>query len=624
MLTEEELSEGFALGDWIVYPKRHVVAGPSGEVTPEHKVFQLLMLLAQAGGDVVTREDMIRDIWDDRLTGDDSINRVVSQLRKTLNDTRPYRYVELVSRQGYRLGETVEPLVPRAPAEATDQQVSRRPGWLVAGVAAMVLAAGVYLGSMVELAPRSTITIGVMPVVNTSGDPGNEYLSNGFKAELLQTLHRLPNVRLKNISVTFPDLTDEAIRRRIDADLLLNTQLFRTADDLSVYFELVEDDGVITLADNVDGSIEVVFAMQEALAERISDHLFGEGSDLVRTQTRTLNAAAYDRYMRALSFYERRADGGNLSQAIALFRESIELDPDFGPAHLLLAEAYALSPVYDLDASPSEMRRLAIETVEAGVANDSSIRDAAGSVYGFVLHKQKRWGDAEREFRRATTAEARDPNAFNLYSQMLAGVGRLTESLDYARLAWEMEPTSTVMTSRVALAATWVDDRNTALQFFDRTAELGAAGETHILGEALFHFRNEDIQAAYVAAVRSASRTGGQTDWIDPVFAAFADPGMVPQALRTIDAASADELIDVRAEVFLRTLFEDVDNAMAIAWKLLNEREVFELDILWIPEMRPLREHPEFAALLNELGIADYWELRGCQFRDDRVQCPDA
>ena len=174
------------------------------------------------------------------------------------------------------------------------------------------------------------------------------------------------------------------------------------------------------------------------------------------------------------------------------------------------------------------------------------------------------------------------------------------------------------------MAATWVNDSVLATEFFARSAELGDAGVTHTLGEALFYLREQRIEEALDKAQSSAEQEGHSQDWIAPVFTALLDPAQHDLGLAAIDEATANKDVGYQVEFFVRVNLGDMDGAMRIARLLLQEGEVFEMDILWIPEMRAFRETAGFLELISALGITNYWAERGCEFVDDSVTCTDA
>ncbi len=623
MPTIEELNKGFELGEWEVLPARGVFRRGEQEEHPEPLVFGVLLALARRDGDLVTRDELVSELWDGRPMGDEPINRSLSQLRGHLGDRdRPYQYVETLTRRGYRLKKRVRLMHP---AEQLDR-VSPKPPlqsrlWqIVASIGALTLVAAVIWTLRPEL-PRS---MGVLPFANGSGNADDQYLVFGFKDELMQTLHNIPDFVVINGRVTYDDeeLTD--IAKILNVDTVLEGTVQRSGDTLTVSYEISNgSNGAMINSGDITGPLEDFFALQERLAKIVLDDLFGPSPQTLISSSRPANFGAYERYMRGLFVFQRRGQQGNLENAIELFQDTIRLDGQFGPAYLQLATAYALLPEYR-NAPLEEMNRAAIDTVEEGIDVDDSIRDAGNAVFGFVFHKQKNWKQAEQAYVRATRAEIVDSNAFNWYSRMLASVGRLDKALDQVIAAQEMDPTSAVINSRLAFAYTWMDNRPMAYEFYERSEMLGAGGTTHVMGYALLLARDGKLDEAYEqvkAAVESAETSA---NWVDPLFAAFADPAASGAALNAVDVAVAEDQITDQAEFVVRGLLGDLDGAMRVARRLEDPGEAFEMDLLFIPEMQPLREHADFLDLMDALGISHYWEDNGCTWTSAAVQCPDS
>lgn len=624
MPTEEELRQGFTLGEWEVLPLRGVLRCGDQEERPEPRVFGVLIALAKRNGDLVTRDELVDELWDGRPTSDEPINRCMSQLRGHLGDkSRPHEYVETLTRRGYRLLKPVELLHPAETdtAVAADAQVVT-PSSRWKAVSAAIIVAVVAWIAWTEIPPGDFRSIGVMPFENASLDPANDYLVSGFKDELVHTLHNIPNFTVKTSRDVREGDETRDIARDLDVDAVLTGRVHRNGDVLQIFYT-VEDGrtGGVVATSELDGPIDEIFKLQENLARMVRDDLFGKSSQQLITRTRPASFGAYDRYMRGLYALDKRQDsGGSLEEAIELFQDTIRLDENFGPAYLMLATAHTLMPTYR-GAPVAELNRLAIDTVERGIAVDESIGDAANAIFGFVHHRERNWMQAEEAYIAATSADIVDPNAFNWYSRMLASVGRLEASLEQALIALELDPTSAVMNSRVALTYLWLGDDENAEAFFERAAKYGAGGRTHMMGYVLFLSRKGNNDEAAVVSRQVAKVAGASPDWVEPFFDAMDDPGLRPQALAAIDSATAANETTEQVEFMARTMLGDVDGAMRVA-QLLEQREVvFEMDLLFIPESQPLRAHPGFADLMTSLGITDYWKQRGCAWAEGSVRC---
>jgi DNA-binding winged helix-turn-helix (wHTH) protein/TolB-like protein len=621
MWSKEELFEGFTIGDWEVLPARGLLRQGDNEVHPEPKVFEVLMALAQRDGDLVTRDQLIEAVWDGRPTSDEPINRCLSQLRGHLNDRqRPHQYVETLQRRGYRLmqpvvlhAQTAEPSVPEVTGAVLRQ-------WKIV---AAVLAAG-FLGTIVLSMREPAIeppirSVAILPIENLSGDPANQYIVDGIKNVLAGRLAEIPDLRIKNTRVNY-DMEPSEIAIQLDVDTVLTSAVQLQGETLKVTYLISRGRDNVTIGSGeVNGNVDGIFALQQRLAKSIHADLSGASAPQLITRY-TPDSVAYNSYMRGMYALEHRGESDNLENAITLFQESIGRDRFFGPAYLSLATAYALLPRYR-NAPVAETNRLAVQTVEMGVAVDANIGDAAGAIYGSVYHQQKRWAESEAAYLQAISADVVDSNAFNWYSRMLASVGRLDDALTQALAAVAIDPDNAVNNSRVAITYTWLGMSDKAHEYFRRSDDLGLVYPTHQLARALLLFREGRIDEARDVAIAATGMDGDHAEWVDPVFAAFADPLQVDAALSVLQETTDGSSIEPTVEVIARTLFGDIDGAMAIARRLQGVGELFEMDLLYIPELQPLREHPDFMPLLKSLGVIDYWSQADCQWTGTKATC---
>jgi DNA-binding winged helix-turn-helix (wHTH) protein len=118
------------MGPWLVLPDRNQLRGDDREISVEPRLMQVLVYLAGTPGEVVTREDLKVSVWQDELLADDSLNRVISDLRRVLeDDPADPRYIETIRGVGYRLVAPVTAVTPEAPAVATDADQTPKPLW---------------------------------------------------------------------------------------------------------------------------------------------------------------------------------------------------------------------------------------------------------------------------------------------------------------------------------------------------------------------------------------------------------------------------------------------------------------------------------------------------------------
>lgn len=617
MPKEEELQGGFNLGEWEILPDQGVMRRGDTEVRPEPQTWRVLMLLAKYDGTLVTRDNLVDEVWGGRAVAEDPINRAIREVRKSLGDSaHDPTYVETLHKRGYRL------LVPVELHKAKEDDpviVEPGPGPRLWKFAAIILVLGI-VAYIVWSPPPPDRSMAVMPFQNLSGQQSDEYVVSGFKVVLVQALHGIEDYKIK-IGPSDNDKEPDEIAALLNVESVLSGAMQRNGNRLRVNY-VISTHGEVAHSGNVDGTADDLFALQQKLANKVRGDL---GDKLLPELIKTYqpDSVAYDSYMRGMFALEHRGDPGKFESAIELFENAIHLDENYGPSYLALATVYSLLPTYQ-DASPEEMDRLALQTIRKGIAVDPTIEDAAGAIYGYVYHKQKRWKESEAAYLRAINADVVDPNAFNWYSRMLASVGRLDESLAQALAGLEIDPSSPSINSRVAMSYSWLEENQEALKYYERANALGWNGTTHILSYAFILIQTGQIQKAKTNALDAMQMAGESKDWVGPVFEAFGDLGdhtKANAALEALNKVSAVESINPRVEITVRTIFGDLDGAMRVAKLLEKPGENFEMDLLFIRQLKALRRHPDFMPLMDKLGITRYWQSKGCVWDGDRVTC---
>ncbi|MGB5626791.1 MAG: winged helix-turn-helix domain-containing protein, partial [Woeseiaceae bacterium] len=209
MPTKEDLFEGFTIGEWEVLPGHGVLRRGDQEERPEPKVFEVLLSLASHDGNLVTRDDLVNDVWGGRPTTDEPINRCLSQLRGHLDDrARPHQYVETLQRRGYRLMKPIR-LHKQLEPEQTDAAVTPRSSLRLWRIVAAAMALGFLVTIALTMRPPGpdpgVHSVAILPIENLSGDPANQYIVDGIKNVLARRLSETPDLVIKNTRVRYDE-----------------------------------------------------------------------------------------------------------------------------------------------------------------------------------------------------------------------------------------------------------------------------------------------------------------------------------------------------------------------------------------------------------------------------------
>lgn len=326
----------FDLGGLKVRPSERLVVrnGEQRELQP--RVMQVLVALAKARPDVVSRDRLIDLCWDGRIVGDDALNRCVLSLRHLAHEFTPPPFeIQTVPRVGHRLVVTTE---EKAPAS---QSVKNKRWAAFTALALLMVAVGGFFIWQLRGAEPKPASIAVLPFRNlSSGDP---YFAEGVGEEILGQLSREPQFRVIGSSSSSqfgenPNINEVA--DRLDVDYVLEGSVRKQGDLVRVNAGLVRaSDGARLWADSYDGKLDDIFAIQQRIGGAIASALQRR---LVRTPVLTgplvTKGEVYDYYLtaRALIRTNNRRMG---PAAVDLLRDAIRIDPGYAPAWASLAEA---------------------------------------------------------------------------------------------------------------------------------------------------------------------------------------------------------------------------------------------------------------------------------------------
>ena len=537
MPTCTALMRGFELGPWAVIPERSLIRNGAAEHKLEPLVMDVFVALASRDGEVVSKEQLIDEVWGGRPQTDDVITRCISALRRGLaDDAKDPRFIETVQRRGYRVMQPV--ILPDAAGRAPGDMPGDTAGTslrtdlvlLAVGFIAVALIAWFALiGRAPPGGQDAFASVAVYPFecLLEDGDTGR-HLCFGFAEQAITSLNEVGGVRI----VRKRNLLEAD--HAIEEDSVVTGSVQIIADDVRIAARLEDArTGEVTWSDTFDAGRDAIFELQR----RVGNGLRGALDDdfVAAAPDGAVSYAAAEAYALGRYIFEQR-DHDRIEEAISQFEEAIRLDATFGAAWLGLAYMYSIWPDYDLRIDRWSSFDKALEVIAEGVRRDPSIEEAAGTVYGYVYHKQNRWGEAMAQTLKAVSAESPGADDYHWHSRVLASVGRLDESLEFARLGAAQDPEYPVIMSRLAIASFWVDDLGNARRYFDIANRMELEASIHSLAYSLFLIRTRQFDAAAAMATRALDEISLPSTWVGPVFAGIADPAERASALQRLGA----------------------------------------------------------------------------------------
>ncbi len=470
-------------------------------------------------------------------------------------------------------------------------------------------------------------SIAVLPFVNMSDDPNNEYFSDGISEELLNVLVRVEGLRVASRTSSFAfkgkDTSIPNIASSLGVDHILEGSVRKAGTTVRVTAQLIDARTDKHLwSETYDRKLEDIFAIQDEISGHIVEALkvaLGAGGEkaIEQAEAPTDNLEAYEDYLRGRYFWQMRG-GENIATAIELFEKATALDPTFARAWSSLASAHITMPTYS-DEPDEDHYPKALSYARKALALDPTIAEAH-AVLAEIARMDFRWSAAEAHYRNAIENEPKNSTSHLWYAEHLLANGRRDDALDEARIAYQLDPLSPG-TNSVLGHAYWYDGNNTQAEKYTRQAvQLGHFGAMLDLGDMLME-RGRFEEALALAKDFEAKLLG-----LDGIAVARV------AAHRDDDARQAffDRINDPASQVPKTYFVSDyanlgrMDEAFAIASDL-RSFEANSLFTFWRQDMTAFRSDPRFVDVIKSAGYIGYWDEYGwapdCARTRDTIVC---
>ena len=626
------------------------------------QAYQVLLLLAECAGEVVSREQLRERLWPQVTYVDfeHGLNTAVKELRAVLSDSvaQP-KFIQTLPRLGYRLmvpvtqeppggsatAETTSPVSAseinvKEPAAETDAAAESTavqesvPGvasgllpsrlrWWTPVVIALVLAAATFLAwhnshrkSTSSSLPQGWHMLAVLPFENLTGDPAQEYFSDGLTEEMIDQLGRLDPAHLGVIgrnSVMRYKTNHEAtteIASELGVSYLLEGSVRRDSDKVRISAELIQVESQASIwSRQYDRELKDVLALQSEIAREIAGEIHLTLNDAgqtgaTRAALQTPNSReAYDLYLRGLYFWNKRAPA-DIERAMGYFEQAVQKDPSSARAYAALANCYTLFSGY-AGVPPKDLLQKARDAAHHAVELDDSLAEAHVSLALVSQDCDWDWKNAEAEYRRAIQLNPNYATAHHWYAEYLALMSRFDESHVEIEHARQLDPLSLIIASDHAVILYYSRQFDAAIQQFRAVLDMEPAFPR--TGSLPFAYLQKGMNGQALAALNAAGEISGKGLWFWSS-AAYVNgrSGKMEEAhkdLRNLIRASQERQVD--PIVFVTGYLGLKENDQAITW-LQKAHDVHSVSLTALkvePIYDPLRSDPGFQELLHQMNF---------------------
>jgi DNA-binding winged helix-turn-helix (wHTH) protein/TolB-like protein/Tfp pilus assembly protein PilF len=646
----------YEFGPFTLQPSEHRLLRDGRPVTLSPKAFDILLLLVQNAGGLVSKDDLAKKVWPGGFAEEANLTANIAALRKALGH-RPDgdEYIETVPRLGYRFtalaneadaGSELDSDGPDAlptargaqakpnrahvtphrdfPAVAgtvgeslTQRKPSRKVTLAVAGLTAL-LAVGLWLQSKrrpgTNQVSAGTSSIAVLPFQSLSSSPDQEYLGLGLPDALITQLGGLrqivvrPTGSIRRYSASGIDPV--AAGRELKVDSVLVGSVQRLEDRIRVTVRLLRvSDGAQLWSDTFDENFTDLFGVEDSISQQVTKALALQLSGQEQQQLAkryTQNSDAHQLYLKGRYFWGKRTPAG-VDESIGYFQQAIAADPQYALAYAGLADSYLLqgSSGYS-ELRPQEAMQKAMAAAERALALDDTLAEAHTSLGYVKLIFAWYWQGAEQEFHRALELNPSDTTALHWYSHYLTAMGRHDESLAASKRALAINPVDLPLNEHLAWVYIMAHQYDRAVDQCRKTLEMDPdfALAHRRLGEA-YEYQGKHPEA--IAEFQKALQlSGGAVVYKALLGGAYASSGRREDAERSLRELTELSRKRYISSTLIAAIYLDLgDRDQAFHWldKAYEERS----DLLTYAKVDPtfdsLHSDPRWAALLEWLKL---------------------
>jgi TolB-like protein/Tfp pilus assembly protein PilF len=506
---------------------------------------------------------------------------------------------------------TAAPVAVAVPAPAVRPWWRSKTAMACGGVLAM---AAIALAAWLAIGPvrgKAINSVAVLPFANQGGDPNTEYLSDGITEGVINSLSRLPQLRVMARTTVFRYKGREDDPQKIGRDLgvgaVLVGRLQPRGDLLTVQTELVDvASGAQLWGEQYNRKLADLMAVQDEISREISDklrlRLTGEEKSRLAS-AHAVNPEAYQLYLKGRYAFNRRG-AESLKRAVQYFEQAITLDPNYAQAYVGLANTYGVISTYQGGLPPKESLPKAKTAALKALELDSTLADAHPPLALVKSQYEWDWAGAEREFRRAIELNPNYVDGRYFYAYVyLSPMGRHAEAIAQMKQALETDPLSLIVNANLGGIYYWARRYDEAIAQCRRTLEIDA---DFVVAHARLRELYEQ-KGMYEQAIAEQQRMDEESrrraPLLENAYRAGGGQGYWQKLLElTMDRAKREYTAPTRlAQIYARL----GDDRRAFEWleRACRERDVFLGNLKVDPSYDSLRSDPRFADLLRRIGL---------------------
>jgi TolB-like protein/Flp pilus assembly protein TadD len=542
----------------------------------QEQPFQILQILLEHPGDLITREDLRKRVWpsDTFVDFDHGINNAIKRLREALGDTAETpRYVETLPRRGYRFIGRTECELPKI---------------------------------------RS---LAVLPLEDLSRDPEREYFADGLTEALITILAKIGDLRVisRTSAMQYKGVHKplREIAMELDVDTVVEGTVLRVGPRVRITAQLIDAVKESHLwAESYEKDLRDVLSLQSEIAQSIAREIQVKLTPQEKAQLAEAPAVdpdAYEAYLKG-RFYWNKRSGEGLRKGAECFRQAIEKDPHYAAAYAGLADCASSAGWFGF-LSPEEAFAKGRLIAQKALEMDRSLGEAHASLGWALTHYDYDFASAEREHERAIELSPRYATAHQWFAMTLIPQGRLDEAFSELKRAMRLDPLSPIIHTTLSWAYYCARLYDKGVEQARKTLDLDATFPATWYCLGVSSMLNGDTDSGLTAVQKAVEFSSRGSAYVTGLAWALAKAGQTRDARTILDEAlrerAAGKYFMAAQVATIYVELQEKDEALRWLEEGYQERSAWMVYLKTDPRYDPLRSEPRFCDLVRRMNFPD-------------------
>src|SRR5580692_6990884 len=598
------------------------------------KAFDTLLTLIERQGQTVTTDELMKAVWPDSFVEESNLTQAVYVLRKALGQTRDQGYIVTLPGQGYRFVADVKPVQRNAtPAADTGDnghailssprraQQLRRRLLVLLGIAVVLflISAAYFKWFRPRPVSAARTMLAVLPFENFTGDPAQDYFSDGLTEEMISHLGDLDPRHLGVIARTsvmhykHSQASIPQIGKDLGVQYVIEGSVRRDSERVRITAQLIQvNDQSHLWAREYDRELGHLLELQTEIAREVANEI-----EFSLSGRRPIKAAreaaarvpdptsyeAYDLYLKGRYFWNKRTEGG-FRQAADYFQEAIDQDPNYGRAYAGLADTFTLMSTWFVG-SPDELMPKARTAAMRALELDESLAEAHASLALIRENYDYDWPGSEKEFRRSLELDPQYAIAHQWYAEFLSWQGRFPEAFAESERARQLDPISLIGATDRASILYESRQYDSALKQWRSVLDLDPtyAHAEHMMIPAYLQLGRYDDAVKVIDRWEAVGEGPWMWGWKAAVYTRAGHPDEARRAVAKLEQSSGSSANRAATLLVAYLGTGQKERALELLQQMYAEHSNAVVQMKVDPMFDPLRSDPRFKDLLLRLGL---------------------